>query len=312
MLRTNAHVSDDGAVANIGHSILWRVMVVLGLSLVVGSGWLLTEAYPSELAFPFAGCEHFAMIGLAGLLVGMRTGWQQLTRGTVVRVAAAGVALFVLPGVVGQFTAGAVSESTTVALFCAVPLLMVIGGAVFGDRAGWGLFMPSLAGLSGALLIFPVQVPGSLRRAVGITIVLGCCVIVAVAGVWMFRLIRGVGVAQVVAIIGITGAVVLGGYGLGVGWPKLSGAVVGVEALRCVVFDLPVVWMTVWLMREVSPVRLSARFLIAPVVTWLEAYAMVRGPVELRSAAALLLMVIGAGMLLVKDESDELPGLHLR
>jgi len=289
-----------------------RAWAVVGLSVVVGSGWLLTEAYPSEMGFPFAGCVHFAVIGLAGMLLAGRGGWLGWSWNRAVDVAGAGLGVFVLPGVVNQLAAGAVSTSASVALFCAVPLMMVLGMAAFGEGAGRGLMMPSLVGLFGALLIFSVEVPGSLRQAVGLAAVVGCCAVVAAAGVRMFRLMQGVSIEAAVAVVGVAGALVLGGYGLGIGWRRMTPGVVGVEAVRCVLFDLPVVWLTVWLMREVAPVRLGARFLIAPVVTWVEGYAMLRGAVEVRSVVALVLMAAGAGMLLVKDDEEAVAGLRLR
>jgi hypothetical protein len=289
-----------------------RVGAVVALSVFVGSGWLLIEAYPSKMGFPFAGCVHFTLMGLVGLAVALREGWGGWTRGNAMRVAVAGLGVFVLPGFVGQLVAGAVSGSASVALYCAVPLLMVLGVAAFGQGSGRGLLIPSLVGLFGALLVFSVEIPESMRRVVGLAVVFGCSMALAGAGVWMFRLMQGVGTAHAVALVGITGAVVLGGYGLWVGWPRMSASMVGGEVLRCLVFDLPVVWVTVWLTREVPPAKLAARFLIAPVVASVEGYAMVRGAVEMRSAVALVLMVVGAGMLLVKEESDEVPGLRLR
>lgn len=285
---------------------------MVGLSTLIGSGWLLTEAYPGAMAFPFAGCVHFGVIGLMGLLVSLRGAWGSLSWGKAAVLAAATLGIFVLPAIVSQLVAGAVSSSASVALFCAVPLLMVLGMAWFGDGAGRGLMMPSLVGLFGALLVFSVEVPRSVRRTVCLMAVFGCCVVAASASIWMFKLVRGIRAAQAVMVTGFAGAAVLGVLGLGVGWPRITLSAIGVEAARCVVFDLPVVWMTVWLMREIPPVRLAARFLIAPLVTWVEGYAMVRGPVEARSIVALLLIAAGAAMLLVQDESDEIRGLRLR
>ena len=313
VLRTKAHVRDEEAVAKMGHPelrpIWWRVAAVVALSAVVGSGWLLTEAYPSDLGFPFAGCVHFSVLALAGLAAAK---WPTGEWRRVAGLALAGLGVFALPGVVASLTTGSVPESTTVAMFCSVPLLVVLAVAWSGDGEARGLLMPSLAGLCGALLIFSPAMPTSLRRAVGLAATIGCCAVVAAAGVWMCRLMRGLSVAVGVAAVGFGGALVLGGYGLWVGWPRIAGALIGAEGLRCVVFDLPVVWVTVWLMREVSPVRLAARYLIAPVITWIEGYAMVRGTVEMRSAVALLLMLAGAALLLRHREGEEMMGLSLR
>jgi hypothetical protein len=82
--------------------------------------------------------------------------------------------------------------------------------------------------------------------------------------------------------------------------------------LRCVVFDLPVVWLTVWLAREMNAARLSARFLLVPLVTVAEGYAVECGPLELKTLLAAGLLCAGGVMLLVWDEPEEVAGLGLR
>ena len=83
------------------------------------------------------------------------------------------------------------------------------------------------------------------------------------------------------------------------------------EVLRGAVFDLPEIWLLVWLMREVPPARLSARFLLAPLVTVLERYTAARVGLDWRQIVAAALICAGAAMLLFRDEPEEIPGLRL-
>jgi len=172
--------------------------------------------------------------------------------------------------------------------------------------------VPSVVGLGGALLLSPPESPGSVRRWLFLGLVMGCCVVVALAGVWMHRLMQGVGVAAAVAVIALGSASALGLYGAAVGWPALGWRVVAGEMLRCIVFDLPVVWLTVWLAREMNAARLSARFLLVPLVTVAEGYAVERGPLELKTLLAVGLLCAGGVMLLVWDEPEGVAGLGLR
>jgi drug/metabolite transporter (DMT)-like permease len=285
------------------------------LCVLSANGWVLTQAWPSELAWPFAACIHYALIGVVGLAtVAIRRKRKDYSVWQIIALAAAGLCLFVVPTTALELAAGKVSEFISAAVFCAVPLLTVLAANAFGSDAlpARGMMMPALAGLAGAALLFPIDNPGSLRRWLFLGLVIGSCIVVAVASVWMHRLMQGVGVAAAVPAIGLVASAALGLYGASIGWPGMGAKVVAGELLRCVALDLPEVWLLVWLMREVTPSRLSARFLLVPLVTVLEGYAVERGTLGWRVALALGLLCAGGVMLLVKDEPDEVPGLRLR
>ena len=287
-----------------------------GLCLLSGSGWLLQQAWPSEMVWPFGSCLHFGVIGLLGLAVSVLRGeWREVSRRRVVCLSLAGMCLFALPSAVLQIAAGKVPAYTSAAVFCAVPLMTVLASMAIGDGEGSrsrGLMVPSMIGLAGALLLFPVQTPGSLRRWLFLGLVVVAGIVVAIASVWVHRLMQGIGVAVTAAAIGLGSAAVLGANGASAGWPHLEAGMIAGELLRCAVFDLPLVWLLVWLTREVEPARLSARFLLVPLLTVLEGYALDSGPVEARTIAAVVLLCAGGVMLLVRDEPEELPGLRLQ
>lgn len=290
-----------------------RIAGVVVLSVLAGSGWLLVQAYPSELGFPFSACIHFAVIGLLGLFVALRRGSHRWPVRSIVEMALAGACVFVLPGAVLELTAGGISSFTSVALFCAIPVTTVFFTDAFGRAAeARNLLWPALVALLGALLLFPVEIPSTTRRIVCFVGVTGCCVLVGAAGIWMHRLLQGHGVAEAVVIVGTVGAAALAAYGFRLGWPAISLAMLAEELGLGAVYDLPLVWLTVWLAREVAPVRLSARFLIAPLATAAESYAIERGPLDALRLLALALIAAGAAMLLVRDEAEEIPGLRLR
>ncbi len=294
-----------------------RVWGVAALCVVQGSGWIVAHGWPSEVGYPFAGCIHFAVIGCAAAMVAMRGGGLRVPLRFGFGIGAAGLAVFVLPGMVLRFAAGAVPETAGVAIFCAVPVMVLVGEMMFGDGGSRarGLLLPALIALGGALLLFQAGPPDSLRGWGFFGLVAAGCVAVAGASVWMHTLMWGAGVAAAVAVAGLAGAAVLGVYGASVGWPVMGARAVAGEAVRGAVFDLPVVWLTVWLAREVDPSRLSARFLLVPLVNLAEGYALMRQAVEVKALLEMAVMLGGAAMVLVAkepDEADGLPGLRLR
>ena len=269
------------------------------------------------MVWPFGSCLHFAIIGLLGLAVAAVGGeWRGLSWHRAVGLGSAGVCVITVPAAVLQIVSAAVPELTSVAVFCAVPLMTVLAASALSRTAEGtqllALMVPSIIGLGGALLLFPVRPPGELRGWTSLGLVLACCIVVAIASVWMHRQMQGVSVAAALGLIGLGSAAVLACYAFTLGWPALTARVVTTEALRCVAFDLPLVWLLVWLTREIAPARLSARFLLVPLVTLLETYALERGPVDARTIVAVVLLCAGGAMLLFKDEPDEIPGLRLQ
>ena len=226
----------------------------------------------------------------------------------------ASVYLFVLPAAALHYASGVVSETSGVGLFCTIPVMTILDVSSFGEESGTsrGLLLPAVVALGGAFLLFPIQMPGSMREWIFFALVVACCAIVAGSNVWIHGLLKNGGSAAAVAVVGFSGALALGGYGLVLGWPALSGPLMAGELLRCAVFDLPAVWLTVWLMREVTPVRLSVRFLLVPLMTLLEGYAALGVRPAAKTLLELAAVLAGAAVLLIRNEPEEIPGLHLR
>ncbi|MBB5057861.1 drug/metabolite transporter (DMT)-like permease [Granulicella aggregans] len=295
---------------------------ILGLVLLCvlsGSGWILLQIYPREIGFPFAGCIHFAVISVVAAGYGMAKR-MALPRASIGGwITLSGMGVFAVPALARGISTGAVSEFTSLALFCSIPLLTVLLLGAFewtGVRAvAPRALLTSVFGVGGALLVLPATLPGSTRGWIFFSFMAVCCLLVAVAGIAMHRLIQGVAVAITLALTAFGCAALLGGYGVAAGWPQLTMRLIGFECVRCLLFDLPVMWLTVWLIREVDPGRLSARFLLVPLVTAVEGYAAMSGGVELEAGVGMILLT-ASGILLIRDKApsgdEDVSSLHLR
>ena len=295
-----------------------RIAGLAALCLLSGSGWLIEQFYPREIFFPFAGFIHFTVIGTVAMLVWLATERRTLSIAKAGWIALSGMGVFALPSIAPGVSAGAVSEFTTVALFCAIPLMTVLilnasewpGPGVAGPRA----LLSGVFGVGGALLLLPAQLPGAARGWIFFCLIAVCCTLVAFAGIAMHRMIQGVPIAIAVALTGFGCAAALGMYSAAIGAVAVSLRSVGFECVRCLLYDLPVMWLSIWLIREIDPGRLSARFLWVPLITAIEGYAVMRGGVDLQAGLGMIL-IGGSGILLIKGEArdDEQNGssLHL-
>jgi drug/metabolite transporter (DMT)-like permease len=289
------------------------------LCVLSGSGWILLQIYPREIEFPAAGCIHFAVIGIvaAAYCLAKRT---SLPKGSLAAgIALAGTGVFAGPALALGVSAGAVSEFTSVVLFCSIPLLTVLLLSAFNWTGVRGVapraLLTSVFGMGGAFLVFPGQLPGSVRVWLIFSFIAASCLVVAISGIVIYRLIQGEAIAIAVAFTAFGCAALLGAYGVATGWPSLTLRSLEFESLRCLLFDLPVMWLTVWLIREVDPGRLSARFFLVPLITAAEGYAAMGGGIGLEAGVGMILLTV-SGVVLIRDEApageDDASSLHLR
>jgi hypothetical protein len=285
---------------------------------------LVDQAWPSAL--PAA-----ARQGLDDLLIALvlgTVGWRSFERVEArgrawLRLGLGSILLLGVPATLAGMALGGASEVTVAALFGLAPAVVVVLVAGFEAGAGEGsgargLLMPALAGLAGILLVLPVETPGSWREVEFAGIALLGVLMAAAASVWMYRLLRDFSAVEAAVVCGAANAVLflvvfavsgLGGVGWAAGW---SWGALGVEAVKAVGFDLPQVVLLVWLLREIAPVRFAARFLVIPLLTVIEGFALMRPEISLRVAGGAALAVFGAWRLLTARLRDEESGLMLR
>jgi drug/metabolite transporter (DMT)-like permease len=184
--------------------------------------------------------------------------------------------------------------------------VVLVWGAVSQEPDGMRKLIPALMGLAGVLLLLPFNLPMSGRGWAALLEIAAAMVFVAGAGVWMYRLLRRASVIEALTIVGISNAVCLFAWCGAVGSLDLrwSGAAGGVWWGWMV--GATITALTVWLLREIDPVRFSARFLVIPLVTIVEGFVLLRPEVTGRMVAGTVLLAGGAGwMLKEKRKVDE-------
>ncbi|MBB5315697.1 hypothetical protein [Tunturibacter empetritectus] len=229
------------------------------------------------------------------------------------RVAAAGVGFFGIPMVVGEWARVGVPEISRSALFAMVPVVVVMVVAAGDEERGVRRFLvPALVGLGGLLLLLPLEFSGSLRGRLMQGAVCLAVVGVGLSSVWLYRLLRGMALAEALAVVCLSNALFLlvcSAVREEFVW-RWSG-LASVVSLSSLV-DVAEVVLLVWLLREMMPVRFAARYLVIPLLTLLESYALMRPELTVRVVSGVVLLAAGAGMLLALKMGEEETMLSLR
>jgi hypothetical protein len=253
---------------------------------------------------------RYAVMGVVALLLG---GWRGSSWGNVLRLSAVGIGFFGVPLAVGEWSRGAVSQTSRSALFAMAPVVVVMVVAAGDDERGARRFLaPALAGLGGLLLLLPMGFSGSVRGRLMIGVVCMAVVLVGMSGVWLYRLLRGVALTRAVAIVCLANAAFL------LVCSAIRGDfVVGLAGLASIVslsslVDVVEVALIVWLLREMPPLRFAARYLLIPLVTILESYLLVRPEATVRLVCGTILLAAGAAAMLFLKAGDEETTLSLR
>jgi drug/metabolite transporter (DMT)-like permease len=282
-----------------------------------GTSW----AIPHEISDGLPTLEQqgvvFGVMGLTALLFAGRRGWSRSRGLRYVRLAAAAAVFFGVPIVVAEYAGGSLPAISRSALFALVPVVVVLavaaGESADREEGGARLFlMPALAGLGGLLLLLPLSFSRSARGWVMLAIVCVSVVLVGLASVWLYRVLRGFAFAVAIAVVGLTNAVFL------LVWSAIHEEVVwrgnGLASVVSIasLVDVVEVLLIVWLLREMPPIRFAARYLIIPLLTVLESYVVMRPGWTVRMGFGTVLLAAGGGMLLFLKAGEEETVLSLR
>jgi len=294
---------------------LWTAFAAL--CILSGTSWAIPVAIPDGLPALEQQGLLFCVIGLVALAFAALGRHRRDGGLRFAKLAAAGVGFFGVPLVIAEYARGSVPAISRSALFAAVPIVVVMtvaagDGGEREERGARRFLVPALVGLGGLLLLLPLEFSGSLRGRVMLALVCAAVVLAGLASVRLYRLSRGIALADAVAVVGLANAGFLLGWSVfreGAVWrwnglismASISSLVDGVEVL-----------LIVWLLREMPPVRFAARYLVIPLLTVLESYVLMRPECTVRMFGGTALLTTGAAMLLFLKSREEETPLSLR
>jgi drug/metabolite transporter (DMT)-like permease len=228
------------------------------------------------------------------------------------RIAAAwagiGLLLFAAPVMLSAITQNEVSQLERVAIFSLTPVLAAVLEPHLGisSQRSAGALMAALAAVAGALSIFPLDVPGTPGA---VAAVLAIVMAVACAAIGNCLAVRSATSDS------------NSSWALGAAWASGAAAIAFAVASACTehakwnlpdglqfawfaVIDVPALMLLFWLLRRMSAVRMTTRYILAPLLTVLAGIALEQPVITLRMVLGTGLMGAGVVWLLFAPDED--------
>lgn len=284
------------------------------LCVLLSSSWLLHAGAAD--ASPIAQQSYFyALVGSVALVFAYRRLWKRLKSREFAwqRLAGLSVLLLGLPAVLDEWTRDGISDISRAAVFALVPFVVVVVAMWRELEPGVRrFFAPALTGFGGALLLLPFSFPVLLRGRVMFGVLLGAIVLVGFASESIYRLLREFGMMEALAVICLSNAVFLATCHFAhlpavESWSGAS-TLISIHSL----YNLLELILLVWLLREMTPVRLATRYLVVPLFAVVEGVAFLHPALTVRMGAGLALLVGGAGYILFSRGGDSDAVLSIR
>ena len=238
-----------------------------------------------------------------------------------------GIALFVVPAVVAWFAKSSEPNSARTALFCLVPVFTIVFQPYLGSARTPNnhALLAALIAFLGALCILPLDYPRSPQALLAFA-----ALILAVAGVGAANCLAEAaansatqtqaGFSLTTAIAASTAAILLAAASaifdreawltMAQRGSHFSLATSLLPALLwSLLLDLPALILLFWSIKRFSSIRLSTRYLLAPLLTILVGIAFLRAEraIQPRTWAGLLFIACGSAYLLFAPEADASP-----
>jgi drug/metabolite transporter (DMT)-like permease len=244
----------------------------------------------------------FAALAVATALL-RKVRWPH--NGALGRSVLVGLGIFVVPAIVNELGKGWITDSARVALFSLTPMFAMVfqphlNSNAREPRAG---LAAALIAVAGTFLVFPVDFPLTMASGFAFGGVLVSAISVAAANCVGVRLASDqiaysvlgfASIAAAAAALGVAPIVLFFGNGHGTAAPFDPWAAPDLIALA----------LLFWLMARMSPVQMTTRFLIAPLLANLAGLAILRPQVQIQAWIGLVFIAFGAGWLLRAPEGE--------
>ncbi|HEV2214105.1 MAG TPA: hypothetical protein VGR64_02375, partial [Terracidiphilus sp.] len=285
---------------------LRHAAALLLLSLLWAAGSLRADLLPDSAANelpPFlAGALPLAVLAVFAATIALlhRASWPRRTQALSALWIAFG--LFLAPAWLVHIAQSSVPSFTRVALFALVPVFAVVLEPHLDAAAQRPSFSlaSSLAAVLGMLLIFGLQMPSSFTVAASQAGLVVAALLVAAANFLAVRLARSLpprsrtpfnALVAIIASAMLTASSLLAGE-------HLRAALHASALLWPAIVDLPALALLFWLFPRLSALRMTTRFLLAPLLAALLSLLIAAPQISLRATAGLLLVATSSAWLL--------------
>jgi drug/metabolite transporter (DMT)-like permease len=221
-----------------------------------------------------------------------------------------GLALFVAPSVLVHFALGWVSAFTRVVLFSLTPVFAVVfephQGRSAASQSRSGL-LAALVSLIGMLCVFPVDTPATIQAGCAFAVVIAAAACVATANCYAVRLASELQQGTISPAVAIAcAAAALGLVVAGIATEGLPAhlSMAGQDLAWSLIVALPGLLLLFWLMPRMTAVRMTTRFVLAPLMAILIGMAIDRPALGPRIWMGLLLVAGGAAWLLLAPDDQ--------
>jgi drug/metabolite transporter (DMT)-like permease len=287
------------------------------LCLLSSNAWIAAPVSPSTLPSLQRQGLLYLIIGVGALLICGRKLSSRIKNRPWARVAAASLAFFAAPAIAIQLASGYVSEINRSALFAMVPIVVAVALSAIeagepAERNARRSLAPAIAGLGGLLLLLPLSLTNSARSDLMIALISAAVIIVGIAGIQLYRLLQHFESSDAAAIVCLSNATILLVYAEATGSALWSRSDLLSLISPSSLINITEVLLLLWLLRNLPPIQFAARYLLIPLLTVLEAYALVRPPLTLRIGAGTILLAAGTAMLLLQHAAEDETSLSLR
>jgi drug/metabolite transporter (DMT)-like permease len=218
----------------------------------------------------------------------------------------AGIGLFAAPSLLIAIAKGIIDDTTRVALFSLTPVFAVVfephlrSGSASQQRGG---LAASLIAVCGTLLVFPVNVPRSGASVLACVGILAAAASVAAANCLSVRLVCEQPAKSSLSFAAVaTGSAAVALAACGAIFERHTWSSPRIDVWT--VLDLLTLALLFWLLRRMTAVRMTTRFLIAPLLANLAGLAFLHPGIQARGWLGLLLIATGSGWLLLGPEDE--------
>jgi drug/metabolite transporter (DMT)-like permease len=271
---------------------------------------LRSDLFPGLFSGQFPPLEReamaFALFAAPATLTARRRAPTRPSRNDLYASVRIGCELFILPAILLRLAEGYVPALARTALFTLVPVFAVVLQPHIGSHPRQPnrlALLAALAAASGALCVFPLQFPASVASSAAFVAVLLAAVSVASGSCRASASVT----APLAAILAATAALALAFASTLLEHPILTPAPLGPELLWSAVIELPALALLFRLLPRLSPVRLTTRYTLAPLLAVLLGAIAFRSPLAFRTILGLILLAAASIYLLLAPETGANP-----